>query len=104
MCLSYVYDFYHSFMALKRMGYAGRMTGHGFRAMAMTALKEELHYRHETVDRQLAHASRNQVDKAYDRAAFIKGRTKMMAEWANYLDALASNGKVIALNSPSLST
>ena len=85
-------------MALKRMGYAGRMTGHGFRAMAMTALKEELHYRHETVDRQLAHAPRNQVDKAYERAAFIKERTKMMQEWANYLDALASSEKVIAWN------
>ncbi len=84
-------------MALKRMGYAGRMTGHGFRALAMTALKEELGYRHETVDRQLAHAPRNQVDKAYDRATFIKERTKMMGEWANYLDALASSKKVIVL-------
>lgn len=42
--------------ALMRMGYKGRMTGHGFRALAMTAIKEKLGYRHEVIDRQLAHA------------------------------------------------
>jgi integrase len=81
--------------ALKRMGYGGRMTGHGFRALAMTVLKEDLGYRHETVDRQLAHAPRNKVDKAYDRAAFIKERTKMMEEWGSHLDALSIGGKVV---------
>lgn len=40
-------------MALKRMGYQGRMTGHGFRALAMSTIKEKLGYRHEVVDRQL---------------------------------------------------
>lgn len=32
-------------VALKRMGYQGRMTGHGFRALAMSTIKQELHYR-----------------------------------------------------------
>jgi len=45
-------------------------TGHGFRALAMTTIKEKLGYRHEVVDRQLAHAHRNSVDAAYDRAQF----------------------------------
>lgn len=36
-----------------RMGYKGRMTGHGFRALAMSTIKEKLGYRHEVVDRQL---------------------------------------------------
>jgi hypothetical protein len=45
-------------MALNRMGYEGKMTTHGFRALAMTTLKERLGYRHETVDRQLANAQR----------------------------------------------
>ena len=52
--------------ALKRLGYKGRMTGHGFRALAMSTIKEKLGYRHEVVDRQLAHAPRNKVDAAYD--------------------------------------
>lgn len=41
--------------AIKRLGYKGRMTGHGFRALAMSTIKQELGYRHEVVDRQLAH-------------------------------------------------
>ena len=48
-------------MALDRMGYRGTHTGHGFRALAMSTIKEKLGYRHEVVDRQLAHAPGNQV-------------------------------------------
>jgi hypothetical protein len=71
------------------------MTGHGFRALAMSIIKEKLGYRHEVVDRQLAHAPRNKVDAAYDRAKFLDERKKMMQDWANYLDAAVSQGKVI---------
>lgn len=39
--------------AIGRLGYKGRMTGHGFRALAMSNIKEKLGYRHEVVDRQL---------------------------------------------------
>ena len=74
--------------ALDRMGYKGRMTGHGFRALAMSTIKERLGYRHEVVDRQLAHAPRNKVDAAYDRAQFIDERRKMMQEWADYIDGV----------------
>ena len=81
--------------ALKRLGYQGRMTGHGFRALAMTTIKEKLKYRHEVVDRQLAHAPRNKVDAAYDRASFLDERQKMMQDWSDYLDKVAATGKVI---------
>ena len=74
--------------AIKRLGYQGRMTGHGFRALAMSAIKQELGYRHEVVDRQLAHTPKNKIDKAYDRAQFLEERTKMMQEWADYIDGL----------------
>lgn len=76
-------------VALARMGYKGRMTGHGFRALAMTTIKERLGYRHEVVDRQLAHAQRDKVASAYDRAQFLSERKKMMQDWADYLDSLA---------------
>lgn len=82
--------------AIKRLGYKGTMTGHGFRALAMSTIKEDLGYRHEVVDRQLAHAPRNKIDAAYDRAEFISERTKMMQEWADYLDNASTNGKVVA--------
>jgi integrase len=83
-------------MALNRMGYKGRMTGHGFRALAMSAIKEKLGYRHEVIDMQLAHAKENKVQAAYDRAQFIEDRTRMMQHWADYLDGLASGANVIA--------
>lgn len=82
-------------MALRRMGYQGEMTGHGFRALAMSTIKEKLGYRHEVVDRQLAHAPRNKVDAAYDRAAFLDERRKMMQHWADYLTAVAAGQKVV---------
>ena len=82
-------------VAIRNMGYAGRHTGHGFRALAMSTIKEKLGYRHEVVDRQLAHAPGNKVDRAYDRAKFLDERKKMMEEWSNYIDAVASEGKVI---------
>ena len=43
--------------ALERMAYKGEMTGHGFRSLAMSTIKEKLGWRHEVVDRQLAHAA-----------------------------------------------
>lgn len=75
--------------AIGRMGYKGRMTGHGFRALAMSNIKEKLGYRHEVVDRQLAHAPSSKVDRAYDRAQFLDERRKMMQEWADYIDTLS---------------
>ena len=81
--------------ALKRMGYAGKMTGHGFRSLAMGVIKERLGYRHEVVDRQLSHASGDAYGEAYDRAMFLDERRVMMQQYADYLDTAAS-GKVIA--------
>jgi integrase len=81
-------------VALGRMGYKGKTTGHGFRALAMSTIKEKLHYRHEVVDRQLAHAHRNSVDAAYDRAQFLVERRKMMQDWADYLSAIAKENVI----------
>lgn len=80
--------------AIGRMGYKKRMTGHGFRALAMSNIKEKLGYRHEVVDRQLAHVHRNKVDRAYDRAQFLPERKKMMQQWADYMDTVASQRKI----------
>lgn len=78
--------------AIRRLGYKGRMTGHGFRALAMSTIKERLGYRHEVVDRQLAHAPANKVDAAYDRAKFLDERKVMMQECADYLDKVSRQG------------
>lgn len=84
-------------MALRRLGYQNKMTGHGFRALAMSTIKERLGYRHEVVDRQLAHAQKDKVASAYDRAQFLAERKLMMQHWADYLDGVAS-GNVVAVN------
>jgi integrase len=81
--------------ALKRMGYSGKMTGHGFRSLAMGVIKERLGYRHEVIDRQLSHASGDAYGEAYDRAMFLDERRVMMQQYADYLDTVA-NGKVVA--------
>jgi integrase len=80
---------------LKRMGYSGKMTGHGFRSLAMGVIKERLGYRHEVVDRQLAHQSGDTYGEAYDRAQFKEERKIMMQQYADYLESVAS-GNVIA--------
>lgn len=71
--------------ALYRMGYKSRMTGHGFRGLAATVLRE-LGYSRDVVDRQLAHAERNQVTAAYVHAEYLPERRRMMQHWADHLD------------------
>lgn len=72
--------------AIKRMGYKGQMTGHGFRSLALGLLKEKLGYSHEIADRQLAHVPKSSVDRAYDRAQFLPQRIEMMQRYADYID------------------
>lgn len=75
--------------AMYRMGYHGRATVHGFRAMASTALNE-MGFRPDVIERQLAHQEQNSVRAAYNRAEYLAERRTMMNQWADYLDALAS--------------
>jgi integrase len=74
--------------ALYRMGYHGRATVHGFRAMASTKLNE-MGFRPDVIERQLAHQERNAVRAAYNRAEYLGERRAVMNRWADYLDALA---------------
>ncbi len=82
--------------ALYRLGYKGKMTGHGFRAVASTILNEN-GFRSEVIERQLAHSERDDVRAAYNRAEYMPERKKMMQQWANYLDSQADAGKVIPM-------
>lgn len=83
--------------ALARMGFKGRMTGHGFRSVASTILNEQ-GYRHDVIERQLAHAEKNQVRAAYNRAEYLPERKKMMQEWADYLGKLKQGANVIYIH------
>ena len=84
--------------ALRRLGYArDEMTGHGFRAMACTCLNE-LGSHPDLIELQMAHAERNKVRAAYNRAERLAERRKMMQAWAYYLDGLRGSGSEIAIN------
>lgn len=75
--------------ALRNMGYEKHeMTAHGFRAMASTLLNE-LGYRADLIERQLAHGDTDKVRAVYNRAAYMDERRVMMQAWADYLDSLA---------------
>jgi integrase len=77
--------------ALRRLGYSGEeMTGHGFRSMASTALNEQ-GWHPDLIELQLAHAERNKVRGAYNRAQRLAERRQMMQAWADYLDRLRSS-------------
>jgi integrase len=74
--------------ALRRLGYGSEeMTAHGFRAMASTSLNEQ-GWAPDVIELQLAHAERNKVRAAYNRASRLTERRKMMQVWADYLDNL----------------
>lgn len=79
--------------ALYRMGYHGRATGHGFRSTASTLLNE-MGYRPDVIERQLAHTEGNKVRAAYNRAEYLPERTEMMQIWADYLDVLKTEKNV----------
>lgn len=82
--------------ALYRLGYKGKMTGHGFRAVASTALNEA-GYRADVIERQLAHKEPNKVRGAYDRAEHLPERRKLMQQWSVMVDAYAHGAEVVPI-------
>lgn len=80
---------------LKRCGYEGRATGHGFRHTLSTTLHEQ-GYSSAWVETQLAHVDKNTIRGTYNHAQYLDGRRKMLQWYADHLDALASGGNVVA--------
>jgi integrase len=81
--------------ALKSLGYESDvMTAHGFRTTASTLLNEQ-GWSPDAIERQLAHAPRDQVRAAYNRAQYLEERRRMMQSWADYLDGLKAGAQII---------
>jgi integrase len=68
---------------------------HGFRGLASTLLHER-EYPHEHIELQLAHAPRNAVSAAYNHAQHLKGRAKMMQDWADFLEHAQRGAKMLS--------
>ncbi len=85
--------------ALRNLGFdSTAIVGHGFRAMARTVLDEVLGFRPDYIEHQLAHAVRDPLGRAYNRATHLPERRKMMQVWADYLDDLREcGGKVVPM-------
>ena len=74
--------------ALRTMGYnEGEIVGHGFRSAASTILNE-LGWNPDAIERQLAHVPTDKSRAAYNRAAYLDERRRMLQAWADHLDAL----------------
>ncbi|AEX51869.1 transposase [Rahnella aquatilis CIP 78.65 = ATCC 33071] len=75
--------------ALRLMGYDTKdeICGHGFRAMACSALMESGLWAQDAVERQMSHQERNSVRAAYiHKAEYLDARKAMMQWWSDYLD------------------
>ncbi len=89
--------------ALEYMGFAGKdkevnFSGHGFRATASTILNE-MGFRSEVVEMQLAHKERNKTRASYNQANYMSERTAMMQSWADLMDEYAKpSSNVVTIN------
>lgn len=74
-------------MALSRMGWGGKFSGHGFRSTASTLLNEH-GWRGDLIEKQLAHMPGDQVRAAYNHADYMKERREMLQWYSDFIDAL----------------
>lgn len=74
-----------------------RFVPHGFRATASSILNEA-NFRHDVIERQLAHRDRNKVRAVYNQAEYAHERREMLQWWADYIDSLKQGSKVIPIN------
>lgn len=79
-------------MALRRLGYEGRQTGHGFRHIASTILNEH-GYPADHIEAQLSHKAQG-VRGIYNKAQYLEQRTQMMQWYADHLDSLETGNVV----------
>ncbi len=79
---------------IKRIGYDGKATGHGFRHTLSTILHEQ-GYNSAWIETQLAHVDKNSIRGTYNHAQYLEGRRTMLQDYADYLDALERGANVV---------
>lgn len=67
-----------------RLGYVGRMTGHGWRSVASTWANEQ-GWHPDAIERQLAHMPGDKTRAAYNAAQHLPERVRMLQAWADWL-------------------
>lgn len=79
---------------IKRIGYDGKATGHGFRHTMSTILHEQ-GYNTAWIETQLAHVDKNSIRGTYNHAQYLDGRREMLQWYADYMDALEKSENVV---------
>ncbi|MCP9270084.1 tyrosine-type recombinase/integrase [Xenorhabdus sp. XENO-1] len=79
---------------IRRMGYAGLATGHGFRHTMSTILHDQ-NYNTAWVEKQLAHVDKNSIRGTYNHAQYLDGRREMLQWYADYMEALENGSNVV---------
>lgn len=79
---------------VRRIGYAGKVTGHGFRHTMSTILYEQS-YNTAWIETQLAHVDKNSIRGTYNHAQYLDGRREMLQWYADYMEALENGGNIV---------
>lgn len=86
--------------ALKYLGWSGKYSPHATRTTGSTKLNE-MAYPSDWIEKQLAHVEMNAVRRTYNHADYLADRTKMMQQWADFIDGLKHGAQVIPLRAKS---
>jgi integrase len=81
--------------ALYALGFGKEQSWHGFRASARTMLVDELNLDPLVIEANLAHAVKDSNGRSYNRTQYLKQRSDMVQQWADYLDRLAAGADII---------
>lgn len=81
---------------LYRIGYRGRMTGHGFRALFSSSANDHQQPA-DVVDACLAHVVKDKTERAYNRALLLERRRRVMQWWGDHVDHLTSKSSAKVL-------
>jgi len=77
------------------LGYAGRMTGHGWRSIFSTWANDR-QYNSDVIETALAHTIGNETSRAYNRAKYLPQRKQLLEDWANWLMPQAEVSQPVA--------
>ena len=88
-------------MALRRMGYEGKLVAHGLRSLASTVLNEQ-QFSPDVVEAALAHVDQNGTRGDYNNAVYIEPRRKMMCWWSDYIENAAHGNLGLARTSKNI--
>ena len=87
--------------AFRRLGVdKATASGHGFRASARTMLDEILGFPPHLIEHQLAHAVKDAMGRSYNRTQHLAQRREMMQSWADFIDKVVRDVKVLPFKQP----